>query len=1417
MFPLKSYGELCILLVLNIGILRKGFRKFFLCNFAKFDKSGIIYFDNGDLEFQLGQGMKIKSVFSFLFCVLFISSISYAGTSYSGGSGEWNDPYLISTSDDWVELTDTSDDWSSHFIMTADIDLGGVSNLVPIGNSDHRFTGVFNGSGYSVSNASFSMELENYVSLFGIINTPAVIKNFGVENVNILGQSRVGGLVGYSNHGDIINCYSSGSVQGESATGGLVGFLNHGKTLNCYSLCSVIGDEEIGGLVGCSHFADIINAYSAGSLTGYAVVGGIIGHNDTSVVKDCFWDVELSGVLVGIGDSSSDGVKGLSTAGMQDVNNFINAGWDFVSDFNGEEDVWIMDGYPVFSWRVKYSGGSGSEADPYKIVTIIDWLELTDTPNDWASCFVLMCDIDFDGVENLKPVAMDVMSDDDYTFNGTVFSGKFDGQGYVISNAVIDMPDSSYVGLFGILGQNAEIRNLGLENINVFGGSFYIGALAGYTLDYSKIERCYSTGRVVGMVEGTRTFPGSMNVGGLVGSNDSYIVHCYSSCSVIGSGTVGGFVGWGSGDINDCYATGLVQGEGFVGGFVGISSSCIKNCYSTGSVSGFAYIGGFVGEGSSDESLNCFWDVDASLQITSPGGLGLSTVEMQTVSTYINAGWDFSVSDGDSADWQMTDGYYPKLAWQNMKYSSGSGIEEDPYEITTAADWVELTKSHRDWSKCFILTRDIDLGYVVGLVPVGTPDIPFTGVFDGSSHVISNVIIDLPIRSSVGLFGCLGMGGEVTGLGVVDVEISAYDSVGGLAGNVYGSSVRDCYVTGSVRGSDRVGGLLGRSDECSVIYCYSMGLVSGDFRVGGLLGDNDFSNVANCYSTSSVDGYWQVGGFVGSANSLFRNCYASGKVNAIDSSAGGFAGFIVHSDITNCYSIGSVTANDSFGGFVGSSIECTIESCFWDIESSMLSDGLGSFVYAGSNDVTGLTTEEMQDLNTFTDAGWDFIISDGDNAEWFMPLNSYPKLRPLSGRGILSDPYLIKDFSDFNLFANLAYADAYWASGVYIRLDCDIDLDPGLEGRKVYNGAVIAPNVDGFRDFIGVPFMGVFDGNGHVISNMTINPFGRGGLCSGLFGKVDGVDSAVKNLGLENLNIAEGYGTRLVGGLIGSLCEGTISNCYTTGSVIGYSSVGGLVGVHIEANIIGCYSTCSVESRGNSSEMIGGLIGFNMDGTVSNCYATGSVTGGDGSHCIGGLCGGDYYYQGNGEGVIANCYCTGSVIGGESSFNVGGFIGRGSGSIVSSYSSGFVDGSNYVGGFIGYGSEIVVNDCFWNVDLSGMTIGVGFSSLDGVRGLSTAEMQDVNNFVDAGWDFAGDDNGEEDFWVMDGYPTFPWAMVVDLKDFSMLANYWQVSDCVDGEPCRGADWNGDGNVDLYDLIILSENWLEKEMDVVIDD
>ena len=171
----------------------------------------------------------------------------------------------------------------------------------------------------------------------------------------------------------------------------------------------------------------------------------------------------------------------------------------------------------------------------------------------------------------------------------------------------------------------------------------------------------------------------------------------------------------------------------------------------------------------------------------------------------------------------------------------------------------------------------------------------------------------------------------------------------------------------------------------------------------------------------------------------------------------------------------------------------------------------------------------------------------------------------MEGSGTGEHPWIIASLDDFLLVSSGTY---FWDK--HCILDADIDLS-----GVTFNRALI-----GYDN--GNRFTGFFDGDGHVVSNLTI----KGGGSLGLFGFI-GEGGYVSNLGVSDINI-DGIGG-CIGGLVAYNDDGHVTNCYSTGFVKGRNYVGGLVGCNNYGNVTSCYSDASVDGN---SDRVGGLVGL---------------------------------------------------------------------------------------------------------------------------------------------------------------------------------------------------------------------------------
>ena len=250
--------------------------------------------------------------------------------------------------------------------------------------------------------------------------------------------------------------------------------------------------------------------------------------------------------------------------------------------------------------------------------------ELQNIKDNLGGNYYLANDIDCSGFGNFEPIGTE----------SSKFTGTFDGKGYKITNLYINRPSTDNVGLFGFTGSGSEIKDVGLEEVDVSG------------------DGC---------------------VGGLVGFNDGPITNSYSSGSVSGSCGVGGLVGYKrQGTITNSYSSGSVSGSWNVGGLVGINEGTITNSYSTGSVTGSNYVGGLVGD-NVGTITNCYWDIYRSGRSDCVGvDKGTTTCTGKNSGNSEPDYWYFSThAPMDQWDfvniWAIEEGVtYPYLQWQEV-------------------------------------------------------------------------------------------------------------------------------------------------------------------------------------------------------------------------------------------------------------------------------------------------------------------------------------------------------------------------------------------------------------------------------------------------------------------------------------------------------------------------------------------------------------------------------------------------------------------------------------------------------------------------------------------------------------------------------------------------------------------------------
>lgn len=361
------------------------------------------------------------------------------------------------------------------------------------------------------------------------------------------------------------------------------------------------------------------------------------------------------------------------------------------------------------------------------------------------------------------------------------------------------------------------------------------------------------------------------------------------------------------------------------------------------------------------------------------------------------------------------------------------------------------------------------------------------------------------------------------------------------------------------------------------------------------------------------------------------------------------------------------------------------------------------------------------------------------------------------GEGTDSSPYLVNtalDLENVAKMVNNPLANGCYGHASY-KQTADIDLSEYSNWTPIgmYN-----VDAEARKNDPRAIFRGIYNGNCHKITNLTVN---TNGLNAGLFGRLNyTVDETTL---IENLSVSGNItgqpfpNNELAGGIAGVVGDGAIvRNCSFTGTINGSGYVGGIAGM------------------------------LHNGGTIENCYVNANISSTAGN--IGGICGktssGEYAVSYN--AVVKNCYFVGEIADGKS---IGG-----------------ISGLNVKGEKCAT-SIIYTNNYYLNSAASG---GVAGSAQAGCTGLISSQLKTIA--ADLGSPFA--DNADDT--LNNGYPVFEWQIetsdekvsgdanndgAIDLKDVVIIRRYvaggWDVE--IDA---ANADVNADDTVDLKDVVLI---------------
>src|SRR5690554_6648792 len=1093
------------------------------------------------------------------------------------GVGTFELPFIIHNEDDLIELNNKVKNGNTfqgfYFKVDDSVERLEFENYEPIGTPNNPFYGSFDGN-----NKEFNINIESesdYQGLFGYFGI-GKISNLYVTG-SITGNDYVAGVVGRQISGNIENVYNLATVTGNSYVGGIVGHMNNATIQSSFNNGSIIANNNyLGGIVGyISNGSNVSNTYNRGEIKGSNYVGGITGYSVGAYSIRTYVNYSYNSGLVS-GTANVNGVIGANgshsylshvyydTTVLADfdpgqgyikpaiTNNSYGKTSDFLLNsslgtlgFNAS--IWELrsksgdyDYYPqltVFannsnlliktdsleSVKIDVSYGFGTKDSPFLIKTEQDMHDLSLNVakgntylnyhfkvNDGLTSFDLGDFIPIGSADN-------------------EFQGSFDGNGAEFK-LNIDRPDSDYQGLFGF-HRTGEIKNLSVSG--TVRGRSYVGGIVGYQIN-SKVLNVYNEATILG--EGNYT-------GGITGylTSSSTIDYAYNTGEITGANYVGGIAG----SVVGSYSYG----------------SYIRNTYSRGEVSSktSGNVNGVAVAGSYGYINNSYYDVIVIANYYQPEGyfkpssLETATYAKNTSQLIYNNQGLLANSHFYFEPKTTESGYYPQLkvfsenevtetASRSLEsvtidISGGVGTFDLPFMIYNEDDLIELNSKVKNGNTFqgfyFKVADSVERLEFENYEPIGTPDNPFYGSFDGNNKEFN---INIETESDYqGLFGYFGIG-----------------------------KISNLYVTGSITGNDYVAGVVGRQISGNIENVYNLATVTGNSYVGGIVGHMNNATIQTSFNNGNITASANyLGGIVGyiSNSSNVSNTYNRGEIKG-GRYVGGIAGYSVgayssRTYINYAYSAGLVSGTANVNGVIGANgSHSYLSHVYYD--TTVLADfdpGQGYIKPAITNNSYGKTSDFLlnSSLGTlgFNQSIWELRSKSGDydyypqltvfanNSNLLIKTDSLEsvKIDVSYGFGTKDSPFLIKTEQDMHdLSLNVAKGNTY--------LNYHFKVDDGLTSFDL-------------GDFIPIgsadnEFQGSFDGNG---AEFKLN--------------IDRPDSDYQ-------------------GLFGFHRTGEIKNLSVSGTVRGRSYVGGIVGYQINSKVLNVYNEATILGEGNYT---GGITG----------------------------------------------------------------------------------------------------------------------------------------------------------------------------------------------------------------------------------
>ncbi|WNY27810.1 beta strand repeat-containing protein [Methanolapillus ohkumae] len=882
-----------------------------------------------------------------------------------------------------------------------------------------------------------------------------------------------------------------------------------------------------------------------------------------------------------------------------------------------------------------FESGIGTNANPFTIENIVQFDALRYYTNSDAVAsekyFQLNVDLEYPEDWNNASNPFERAGNDDSGWSPIgsgdldAFDGKFNGNDKQMTGFFIDKPALDYVGIFGSTASASKIENItvDLTGQNIVGKS-NAGSLAG------------SNGGSISNAEiVVETITGNGgNVGGLTGSNFGSIFNANVTVkTVTGQGdNVGGFAGYNLGTIStpDSFSAGTVTSTGNnVGGFVGNNAALIENSVIITSgtlemtspltfskpVFGNSYVGGMIGHNTgkiTNMSLENVITVTSEAAVSGTGGgvggfMGYNTASGTTLS-YITTQNDVTAMNGAGV------GGLIGVNTGDIMYASACGNvignQKSGGLLGTNSGNVSYVKTVKkaDGTAGKVTTTG---SYVGGLVGQNSGNISYAETVTSVEGVAS-------VGGLIGHFSKGSVSNCQIGTSETRISIQGNTRVGGLAGNSSGDISSSVVFSSITASSNSVGGLVGDNEKNGQIIYDSDSLVDSSIsapssstpnssNVGGLVGNNAGTMKINSSFSPlyPFSGNASVGGLAGSNGGTIEiNAPLTfSKPISGNSSLGGVIGYstgkLTNQSATNTITVtndASVTGTGSaIGGFIGNSKAAEITYCYVTTQNNVT----GTHLVGGLIGIQNITPANNVNVHHVQSSGTvrATISTQGEHTG--------------SAGGL------------FGLFDNGNLSDST-TSSIVVGENCRFV--GGLVGNSTnltIENCSATGSVTGNRDVGGLVgrisnSTSIQNNSAHgsvIVTNSGTSPHMDAG---GLIGRVS--NSTIQNCyaeGSVNMpNISTGSFAN-AGGLIGSIANGTsISNCYASGDVKGYSNIGGLIGNSDTSSKIssGVALNSIIEGTSNRHRILG-----TGAPTLQNNYALQGMIGGGTSFGLTGI------------------------------------------------------------------------------------------------------------------------------------------------------------------------------------------------------